>query len=81
MTIINDLAILCRNKDFETLRSKVDEHSAAAEQEILALSAQGANINPQDPETGLTILHLICAGYLDNILLSHFDAHHIINTP
>jgi len=77
---INEIFTLVQNKDFEILHSRVAENTLEIEQEIIALKVRGDNINIQNPETGLTILHLICGGILENDLLDYFEAHHIVNT-
>jgi len=78
---IDKIFDLLRNRDIKTFQSKVVEHTLEVKEEIIALKAQRANINPQEPTTGLTILHLICLNLLNNSLLHYFEAHHIVNHP
>lgn len=77
---INKLFTLLKNRDRKALEDGIAQHTLEIEQEITSLKSQGADINPQDPEIELTLLHIICMGFLNNNLLAHFEAHHIINT-
>jgi len=60
------------------LSLKKKEYSEAAKQKIIALKTSGDAINIQD-KTGITLLHLIALGFLDNVLLEHFSISDIIN--
>lgn len=81
VTLVDELMILIKKEGRENWLSNLKEHTSETKAKIKALKKQGADINPQDPESDLTVLHFICAGLLDNSLLPLFEASHIINPP
>ncbi|AVP87502.1 hypothetical protein phytr_5580 [Candidatus Phycorickettsia trachydisci] len=81
VTLIDEIMILIKKEGLENWLSNLKEHTSKTKAKIKALKKQGADINPQDLETGLTVLHFICAGLLENSLLNEFEASHIINPP
>ncbi|AVP87042.1 ANK repeat containing protein [Candidatus Phycorickettsia trachydisci] len=72
MDIITQLFQYAKDKNLEALKNNKEKYTALVEEKIKALKEQGCDINPQDEDTNLTLLHFIVFGVLDNHLLDYF---------
>jgi len=74
MDIIDRLFQYIQDQNLEALKNNKEKHTLLVEEKIKSLKEQGGDINPQDKDTNLTLLHFIVSVMLDNRLLDYFTA-------